>query len=580
MSGCDSPTKSSTGKRQLLSFNETRLRTVMAVSKRSPNPREWFKGLKKCFRLKKTPETDVQSEGDIHTVRSASMAISTRLKKLPRSEPSQRPPKYNTMVKNGSVPIDPHSAYIATHRVKSDGESETAYEYLLTRTDIASNTNDFIIGQLLEPFQSSVNRLYVVEIRSGRIGEIGTTQRSCWKEEKDAVRQFKMHFEEKAGGTWDSRDLLEPADRHASEYAYIPRRYPRNRTGSVTATTTPRPPSMVDCRLDKRVQQLATLIFPNTSASPMSIEVPTLYEVKYDANKLPLGPMTVKTLNDARGILYELDALLRESTTTRNKEVLRTLSSQYYTLIPHALSGTIPTIDNKAKVQRELQLLAALQVTIPALRFTERISGPDELYRKHRLDQLVQGLGLTVLEAVEKGSKEYRGVEKACCDTRGSHQLSFSVKDVFRVARQDEAERFREFRVDSENRMLLWHGSTLAKFQSILTGGLRVPTLSEKPRGEFGIGIKSSTATASDHFTFAHRHRRHLRPRHLPRKRIIQLGSILPRLLGSRSVTTLRGPTRRCARARPRRLHGPRGGCKAGKTVFPRRRDRRTKRVC
>lgn len=84
----------------------------------------------------------------------------------------------------------------------------------------------------------------------------------------------------------------------------------------------------------------------------------------------------------------------------------------------------------------------------------------------------------TDLIPLDKQSAEYEMILRYVKNTQAHHQLE--ILEIFSVSRQGEKQRYRPFK-NIHNRMLLWHGSRITNFASILTKGLI------NPRAQRGI---------------------------------------------------------------------------------------------
>lgn len=87
-------------------------------------------------------------------------------------------------------------------------------------------------------------------------------------------------------------------------------------------------------------------------------------------------------------------------------------------------------------------------------------------------------------------------------NARGStHNVQLKVLDIFKVVRNGEQNRFNAFNEQfatnsnfTDNRALLWHGSGLMNFVSILTHGLKIAPREAPSSGYmFGKGLFCNT---------------------------------------------------------------------------------------
>jgi len=89
--------------------------------------------------------------------------------------------------------------------------------------------------------------------------------------------------------------------------------------------------------------------------------------LNYDANKLPLGKLSQNTLQKGNSILKEISNLLADVNLAKTKYgssfdyALATLTSRYYTVIPHVFGRNIPpVINNVDRLKREAELIESL----------------------------------------------------------------------------------------------------------------------------------------------------------------------------------------------------------------------------
>jgi poly [ADP-ribose] polymerase len=89
--------------------------------------------------------------------------------------------------------------------------------------------------------------------------------------------------------------------------------------------------------------------------------------LNYDANKLPLGKLSENTLRKGNLVLKEISDVLGDPTlalTTQRgnqADILATLTSRYYTIIPHVFGrNKPPVIDTLDRLKREAELVESL----------------------------------------------------------------------------------------------------------------------------------------------------------------------------------------------------------------------------
>jgi poly [ADP-ribose] polymerase len=89
--------------------------------------------------------------------------------------------------------------------------------------------------------------------------------------------------------------------------------------------------------------------------------------LNYDANKLPLGKLSENTLQRGNSILKDISNVLADPGIAQTKysssssDALATLTSRYYTIIPHVFGRNVPPIINNVdRLKREAELIESL----------------------------------------------------------------------------------------------------------------------------------------------------------------------------------------------------------------------------
>lgn len=120
-------------------------------------------------------------------------------------------------------------------------------------------------------------------------------------------------------------------------------------------------------KLHPNVQQLINLIFDT------NIMNTTMKEIGYDAKKMPLGKLGDSTIKEAYKVLSNLAKAIKD----KNYQDMKSLSSQFYSLIPHdfGFQKMINFIlDTEAKVKQKLDMLdtiSDMKITTKLLESTQ-----------------------------------------------------------------------------------------------------------------------------------------------------------------------------------------------------------------
>ncbi|KAH8733918.1 poly polymerase catalytic domain-containing protein [Ilyonectria robusta] len=393
-----------------------------------------------------------------------------------------------------AIPLDEFCT-LPTYQVYVDPSSGLIYDASLNQSNSSNNNNKFYRIQVLEEPKSKTFKAWT---RWGRVGEPGTGVALGNGTLADAIKNFEKKFKDKSGLPWDMRG----GDPKPGKYAFVERSYNpdddddededdakavKKEDGDEEESAPP-----PECTLEKPVKELMELIFNQQFFNA------TMTSLNYDANKLPLGKLSKATITRGFQQLKDLAALMDDPTLAASKwntnisAATEHLSNTYYSFIPHAFGrNRPPIIQNDAMLKKEIELLESLS----DMKDAADIMKIDRKTRDtiHPIDRQFQGLGLEEMTPLKHGSNEFTQLSSYLNESRGStHNVSYQVKDIFRIERQGETKRFDESpytKIDSDRR-LLWHGSRCTNFGGILSQGLRIAPPEAPVSGYmFGKGI-------------------------------------------------------------------------------------------
>lgn len=230
--------------------------------------------------------------------------------------------------------------------------------------------------------------------------------------------------------------------------------------------------------LAQPVQDLMRLIFNEHHIAEV------MADMHYDAEKLPLGKLSKRTMALGYEALERLADVLRDprvyggASSAAYNETIHDCTNAYYTYIPHNFGFVKPPLilDDKT-LEKEIELvqtLSEMTVTEEIMNSAKRLS-PDGV---HSLDRQYDGLKLQQMTLVDPSSREFKELEGYLCKSRGdTHGIIYKkIQAIFRIARQDEYQGFEKSVHEHVNcdRRLLWHGSRTTNFGGILSQGLRI----------------------------------------------------------------------------------------------------------
>ncbi|KAL1956257.1 hypothetical protein VTO42DRAFT_7517 [Malbranchea cinnamomea] len=367
------------------------------------------------------------------------------------------------------------------------------YDAALNQTNAGHNNNKFYTIQLLVK-----DSTYTAWAQWGRVGERGEGWVLATGDFDTAHRAFLKRFRKKSGLSWENRN----GKPKPGQYTYIERNYEeddgeeeskkmnkKKEDGALAEAEV----KMPECTLPQPVQRVVGYIFNQ------QYWMSTMEAMDYDANKLPLGKLSKRTLQTGFQILKELSELVNDKDLflERNGGTFYSwaerLSNQYLTVIPHAFGRRRPPIlSTVPQIKREIELLETL--TDMEIANEIMLDAKAVEHKIHPLDRLYQALNLREMTPLDATSTEYVELKNYLEKTRGhTHFLKYKLQHIFRVERQGENDRFLNSpyaNIKNSNRRLLWHGSRMTNYGGILSQGLRIAPPEAPVSGYmFGKGV-------------------------------------------------------------------------------------------
>ena len=280
------------------------------------------------------------------------------------------------------------------------GEDGMIYDAALNQTNAGHNNNKFYRVQLLVSGAGN----YQTWNRWGRVGEVGKGTTVGDGSLKAAMDSFEKKFKDKAGVAWSNRFDVPKGTRQKGYYTFIERKYEDDSdddgedmpiasgSGASKNGGTVSPVKRADSVLPKSVQRLMELIFNQQYFAD------TMRELDYDADKLPLGKLSKRTMERGFEILKDLGELLTDPSVADDKhnmtwlEAIAACSNAFYTVIPHDFGrNRPPVISSDEKLKKEINLMESLSDMQIANTIMKDTGGDAAV---HTLDRQFAGLGL------------------------------------------------------------------------------------------------------------------------------------------------------------------------------------------
>ncbi len=371
-----------------------------------------------------------------------------------------------------SLPVDSHCPLASTASVHLD------WDCMLNQTNIGANNNKFYVIQVL----LKGGKFYVWN-RWGRVGETGQSALKGPFDEAKAGAEFEKKFRSKTSNKWADRanfkaksgkyTLIEveaSTDEDAQDLEDKLKAVDKARP--VTKT----PKKFKASTLDSATQAFIKLIFNRKMFTD------AMADFEIDVKKMPLGKLSKNQVGRGFDVLEQIEDALKKGSST-NK--LATLSSTFYTLIPHSFGRRKPTIIHSDELlQKKKDMLNVLSDIEVALGMQKKADAKKSTAKlaPNPLDQQYTTLK-TNMELLDTKSTEYKFIERYLNATRSNS--SHRIVHAWRVDRNGEGDRYAAHN-KLDNRRLLWHGTNVAVVAAILGSGLRIMPHSG---GRVGRGI-------------------------------------------------------------------------------------------
>lgn len=349
------------------------------------------------------------------------------------------------MLKNGTA-VDPTSRLEAvSHVLNTRG---VLYTSVLALTDIQKNKNSYFKLQVLEADNDQIKKSFWLFTGWGRIGtDIGGTEVKAFKSSNLACKEFEKIFEEQTGNVWNSTDGFK---KRPGKFYPIDVNY----SDEVTMNTS------IASKLSHEVEELMKLLF-NVKAMKN-----TMREFKLDLEKMPLGKLSINQLQAAYFALVELEDSINGNSFQRE---LVGLSNKFYTLIPHSFGlGKAPILDTLDKINEKREMVdSLLDIEGAYAIMTQGAANKDT----NSFDAYYKQLNADI-KVLDPGCEEFQIIHNYAENTN-AHGYKIELIEAFKVFRHGERVRFAQFK-NLHNRKLLWHGSRITNFVSILANGMKI----------------------------------------------------------------------------------------------------------
>ena len=352
--------------------------------------------------------------------------------------------KQTITIKNGQI-IDSYCQY-------QNGIIYQDYNCTLNLVDIQSNMNKFYIMLIV---QTNSNE-FVLMKRYGRVGEKGQIRYTKSVSPQLCADDFKKTFFDKTKNKWELRQSFHPVN---GKYQLCDINYGEE----INKVAIPK--KETKSQLDDKIQHLLTLIGNQELLSE------TLIRLEIDAQKMPLGKISPSQIQKAYTILKQLQLLIQSNQPAESQ--LMALSSQFYMHIPctsRTRTSSLPIIKTSLLVNKFFEIVDELSNLYVATQVIEQ-----NKYNLHPLDHIYNGIQTTITH-LSTENPMHSIIETYIKNSHAPTHTGYRIQilNIYVIDRKDERQRYENYCKDNNitNKMLLWHGTRLSNYLSILKMGL------------------------------------------------------------------------------------------------------------
>ncbi|KAI9981476.1 hypothetical protein PInf_009228 [Phytophthora infestans] len=397
-------------------------------------------------------------------------------------------------------------------KVYCEGGEGTELDALLTKVDVKNGRFGLNVFYRLQLVRDELQDIYVLFTNWGRIGETGKFQNTPFRDETEAVNEFKKIFRSKTGNAWESRapgefvkkpkkyNLVQRVNHSTKVDEEVTRSFREDmETGASRGVVLldPRDPDLVSSSgvmamlaaiTDVRNLQLAAQTscgfaggdLPLAKQDELRDALEKLIEIR---GLLEEKGELVKEISTASGDLSDEGATKRALLATRHEaltEKVSERSSRYYEIMPcqeDALATSIKAFDQVDDVNVEitrLRMLSDIMETYKMLLGAKRA-----LSTQHPLEYCYHALQVR-LAPLETINPERQLIHRYFFGgLRSYDRHRYRISNVFEVERRGETQRFNDLMEErpdlrATQTHLLWHGTKRTNLMGILSQGLRV----------------------------------------------------------------------------------------------------------
>ena len=312
----------------------------------------------------------------------------------------------------------------------------------------------------------------------GRLGTtIGDYKVEKFMSKSSAVGLFEELYLDKTGNDWSERLSFE---KKPGKFAPVEVNYDDN-SSAIEKQDLEKGESKLPLALQKLIKLIAN--FENLKRDMLEYEI--------DMEKMPLGRLSKNQINEGYKVLSEAAQYANSEDKENNKMKILDVSNRFFTIIPHDFGmRRAPLLDNIDIINEKCKMLDNLSEIESAYKLLSAVSADAESESESMLDSYYEKLKCKI-EPVDKEEEIFADIQQYVKNTHASTHSHYTLEivDLFKLKRKEETIKFTPF-TNWPERKLLWHGSRLSNFASILSKGLKIAPPEAPVTGYmFGKGV-------------------------------------------------------------------------------------------
>ncbi|CAD8137177.1 unnamed protein product [Paramecium octaurelia] len=364
------------------------------------------------------------------------------------------------------------------------------FQCLMSKVDIVNKNFHKNVFYKMQILLDQNRNNYILFTKWGQIGEEGQFQMTPFENLEATIKEYCKIFSAKTGG--NNWKLIK---RGEQEFEKKPGKYQLMQfSNNVSYKTFLKPFDLSDkspypkCLLHQSIQTVIEQF------SQVKLYQQELQNYHFDTSFVPLEKLNKTVILKAKEYLLELKEIVKEleeymKLTDQDLKRLQQFyseinekSARYYELIPQTQmrQNVLPLLENDKNINQQLQLVEVLlnvELSVKIL-----LGAHFKADTIHPLAYCFNALNIKML-TLTKDDLEYKMIKTYMGKTQ-----TVKISNIFAIERKGEAKKFEQF--NNGPRMLLWHGSKISNFISLMALGLKIaPSWAVNTGALYGKGI-------------------------------------------------------------------------------------------